>query len=101
MQELSAEHFSIDEETEGKEEDMADDAENEEEDEMAALERGTSLPRSIEEMAEDISRTPPHTKTVLLSPPALAEQRMKSPPTCKSHTEQPMLEYPPLSTSTA
>ena len=90
MQEVSAEDFSTDEQPESGEEDMADDGEDGEEEEIEKWEREGSPPRSIEDMAdmaEDISRTPPHKRTEVLSPAALAEQRKKSPSTCKSHIE--------------
>ena len=98
MQELGAEDFSTEEETESGEEDMADD---EEASEMEAWEREEGQPRSVEEMTADIRRTPPHERTEVLSPPALAEQRKKSPPTCKSHIEQPTVEHSPPPPATA
>ena len=101
MQELSTEDFSTDEEAESGEEDMADDGEDGEEEEMEEWESEGSPPRSIEEMAEDIRRTPPHKRTEILSPAALAAERQKSPLTCKSHIEQPAVQHPPLPPPTA
>ena len=69
MQELSAEDFSSDEEPESGEEDMADDGEESEMEEWA---REGAQRRSVEAMAKDIRRTPPHKRTELLSPAALA-----------------------------
>lgn len=51
-------------------------------------------------MAEEIRRTPRHKRTEVLSAAALAEQRQKSPSTCKSHDEQvPALHPTPLPTT--
>ena len=85
MQELSAEDFRIDEEPESVEEDLADYREDGEEEEMKERERAGSPDRSIQEMAEDIRRTPPYKRTEVVSPAALADQRKKSPPTCNCH----------------
>ena len=70
MQELSAEDCSTDEELVSGEEDMADDGE---ESEMEEWEREEAQPRSVEDMAEDIRRTPPYKRTEVLSPAVLAE----------------------------
>ena len=101
MQELSAEDFSTDEEPESGEEDMADNGEDGEEEEMEEWEREGAPPMSMEEIAEDIRRTSPHKRTEVLSPAALAEQRKTSPPTCKSHIEQPTVPNPPPPPPTA
>ena len=74
---------------------MVDDGEDGEQEEMEEWEREGSPPISLEEMAEDIKRTPSHKRTEVLSPTALAEQRRKSPPTCKDHLGQPTLPHPP------
>ena len=92
MQELSAEDFSTDAEPASGEQDMADDTE---ESEMEEWEREAAQSRSVEDMAEDIRRTPPHKRIEGLSPAVLVEQRKKSPPTCKSHIEQPTVQQPP------
>ena len=101
MQELSAEDFNNDEEVESGEQDMVDDRDDAEEEEMEECEREGLPPRSIEEMVEDISRTLPHKRTEVLSPVALAEQRKKSRPTCKSYIEQPTVQHPPPPPPTA
>ena len=98
MQELSAEDFSIDEEPESEGEDMADDGEVSD---IEDWEREAAQPRSVEDMAEGISRTPLHKRTEVLSPAGLAEQRKKSPPTCKSHIEQATVQQPPPPLATA
>ena len=63
---------------------MVDD----EESQMEKWYRSGARPRSVEEMAEDIRRTPPHKGTEVLTSGELAERRKKSPPTCKSHDEE-------------
>ena len=98
MQELSADDFSTDEELESGEEDMADDGEESEKEEW---EREGAQLRSVEDMAEDIRRTPPCKRTEVLSLAVLAEQRKKSPPTCKSHIAQPTVQQPTPPPSTA
>ena len=85
MQECLTEDISTDEEPMSTEEDMGDDGE---EREMEEWEREGAHARSMDEMAEDIRRTPTHKRTEVLSPVVLAEQRKKSPPTCKPHFEQ-------------
>ena len=55
----------------------------------------------MEEMAEDIRRTPPYKRTEVLSPAAIAEQRKKLPPTCKFNIEQPTVLQPPPPPPTA
>ena len=74
---------------------MAEDGEDGEEEEMEEWQREGAPARTIEEMAEDIRRTPPNKRTEVFSPAALAEQRKKSPPTCKSHIEQPGVHHAP------
>ena len=100
MQELSADDFRTNQEPESVQEAVADNAEDVEEEEMQEWERGGSPPRSIEEMAEHIRRTPPQMRTEVLSPAGLAEYWKKSPPTCQSHIEQPSVQHlpPPLAT---
>ena len=97
-QELSEEDFSTDVEPESGEEDIADDGE---ESKMEEWEREAAQPRSVEEMAEDIRRIPPHKRREVLSPAALAEQRKNSPPTCKSHIEHPTVQQPTTPAPTA
>ena len=84
MRELSTEDFSTAEESESGEEDIVDDGK---ESEIEDWERKGAQPRLVEDMPEDIRRTPPHKGTEVLSPAALAEQRKKSPPTCKYYIE--------------
>ena len=98
MQELIAEDFSTDEEPESAEEDMADDRE---ETEMEAWEREGAQPRSVEDMRQDIRRTPPLQRTEVRSRAVLAQSRKKSPPTCKSHIEQPSIPQPTPPPATA
>ena len=93
MQELSAEDFSSDEKPESGMENMADAGE---ESEMLEWEREGAEPRSVEEMVQDIRRTPPYKRTEVLSPAALVEERKKSCPTCKYHDEQFPAQHPPL-----
>ena len=98
MQELSAEDFSSDEEPESGEEDMADDGE---EDEMEACESDGAQRRSVQDMRQDIRRTPPLQRTEVRSRAVLAQSRKKSPPTCKSHIEQPSIQQPTPPPATA
>ena len=104
MQELSTKYFSTAEQAESGEEDMAVDVvdgEDGEESEMEEWENEEVQPRSMEDMAEDIRRTPPQKRTEVLSTAVLAEKRKKSPPTCNSHIEQvtvPYLPPPPATT---
>ena len=98
MQDLSAEDLSTYEEPDSGEEDMADHGE---ESEVEEWERAGGQARSGEDMAEDIRRTPPYKRTEVLSPAALADQRKKSPSTCKSHIEQATVQQPPAPPPTA
>ena len=68
---------------------------------MEKWEREGAQPRSVEDIAEDMRRTPPQKRTEGLSPAALAEQRKKSPPTCKSHIVQPTVQQSPPPPPTA
>ena len=100
-QEPSAEDFTTNEEPESGEEDMTDDREDGEEERIEECKIEGSPPRSIEDMVEDIRRTPRHKRREVLSPAALAAQRKNSPPTCKSHIEQPTVQNPPPPPPTA
>lgn len=68
---------------------------------MWVWERQGSLSRSIKEIAEDIRRTALCKISEVLSTAALAQKMKKSPPTRKSHTEQPTVPSPPLPATTA
>ena len=97
MSQLTTEDFSTDGEPVSGVQDRADIVENSEIEEWG---REGAQPRSVQEVAEDTSSIPSHQRIEVLSPAALAEQRKKSPPTCKSHITHPTGQQPPPSPST-